>query len=129
MRYTDHHVHTEFSGDCEAPLHEMVQSALNKGQEVVMLTDHIDYDFPDLKAHFEVDFDSYNRAILKSYFDKGGRVITVGSDAHLPKDVQSDFTEAFKLLSRIGFTEVSCFKARNMSMMHIDTILKAEIWE
>lgn len=270
MRYTDHHVHTNFSGDCKIPMEKMIQSAIHKGQSSIILTDHVDYDFPDASLTFEIDFQLYNeklnemrhlypkieirkgveigyqphlknrieklvavekfdfiinslhacdgldymngdffrgkskdesynryfesllecvetfdtydvighldfiiryapykerllaysqykqiidkilsvliykdkgievntsgkryglklfhpqRAILKRYHELGGRLITVGSDAHMDKDIQADFLEAFMMLQAIGFKEVVEFKSRNAYMIEIKKIV------
>lgn len=50
--------------------------------------------------------------ILKWYREMGGRVITVGSDAHCRQDVAADFAEAERILGMAGFTEISCFRQR-----------------
>ena len=44
--------------------------------------------------------------ILKRYWDLGGRLITIGSDAHCVEDVGAGIRETAKALAGIGFTDV-----------------------
>ena len=50
--------------------------------------------------------------VLKRYFELGGRLITLGSDAHFAEHVGSKFKEVSKILKYIGFTEAVYFKGR-----------------
>lgn len=47
--------------------------------------------------------------ILKHYYDYGGRIITIGSDAHTAENVGSDFDTARAILRRCGFTQYHIF--------------------
>ncbi|HHW67183.1 MAG: histidinol-phosphatase family [Epulopiscium sp.] len=51
-------------------------------------------------------------AILKRYKELGGKIITIGSDAHSSKDLASHFDEAYKLIKAAGFSEITLFKNR-----------------
>jgi histidinol phosphate phosphatase HisJ family len=42
-------------------------------------------------------------SILKRYRELGGEIITIGSDAHAPKDIGSNFSEVCELLKHIGY--------------------------
>lgn len=53
-----------------------------------------------------------NAEILKRYHDMGGRIITLGSDAHKKENIAFAFTEAIKMLKDIGFTHGSYFVKR-----------------
>lgn len=50
--------------------------------------------------------------ILRTYYDLGGRMITIGSDAHHPIDIAGRYKELEKALFQIGFTEYVVFKNR-----------------
>ncbi len=52
------------------------------------------------------------KAILKKYHDFGGRLVTIGSDAHAPEAVAFGFDRAEKLLRECGFTEYATFEKR-----------------
>ncbi len=54
-----------------------------------------------------------SRDILQLYYDMGGEIITVGSDAHRPDRVGDRIGEAYQLLQEIGFNYVSTFENRN----------------
>lgn len=55
MIQSDFHLHTCFSGDSEAPVEQMIQSAISRGLTTICFTDHQDYNL-DL---FELDVKSY----------------------------------------------------------------------
>lgn len=48
MIRSDNHVHTVFSSDSEEPLEQMLTQAVEIGLSSICITDHMDYDFPDL---------------------------------------------------------------------------------
>ena len=73
----DFHMHTEFSGDSEAPVRAMLDAALERGMEAVCITDHIDEDYPEDSENgtnpFLFDLDQYFqvlREIKKEYADR-----------------------------------------------------------
>lgn len=51
-------------------------------------------------------------AFLKRYRKLGGEIITVGSDAHTPPDMASDFAKASELLKDCGFLRYCTFEKR-----------------
>ncbi|MBQ7954337.1 MAG: histidinol-phosphatase HisJ family protein [Lachnospiraceae bacterium] len=50
--------------------------------------------------------------VLKRYRQLGGEIITVGSDAHTPEDVASDFKLAADFLTECGFKYYTIFQHR-----------------
>ena len=58
-------------------------------------------------------------AQAKLYKDCGGEIITVGSDAHFPKDIGSDIKDAYAALRDIGFKYVAVFKSRKPEFIKI----------
>ena len=50
--------------------------------------------------------------VLKAYREKGGEIITVGSDAHRPQDMGSDFALAAEVLKECGFSYYCTFEKR-----------------
>ncbi|MBO4678507.1 MAG: histidinol-phosphatase HisJ family protein [Lachnospiraceae bacterium] len=50
--------------------------------------------------------------IVKAYKEKGGEIITVGSDAHKPENIAGAFDVAEKILADCGFKYYSVFKDR-----------------
>ena len=51
-----------------------------------------------------------SRYFLKLYYDMGGRIITLGSDAHEPKRIADHFEEVKEILKEIGFNEIYTFE-------------------
>ena len=60
----DTHMHTHHSGDSEAAVQDMIESAIRKGLDGICFTDHFDYDYPDEPDLFLLDFDSYYQEIM-----------------------------------------------------------------
>lgn len=53
-----------------------------------------------------------SKEILSHYFQLGGRIITLGSDAHLPNHITDNFEMSRSLLKEIGFKEFTTFVQR-----------------
>ncbi len=69
MLPADFHLHTHHSGDSEAPMDAVIESAIEKGLPAICLTEHMDFDYPgspDLAPGiFEVDTDAYRNEFLR----------------------------------------------------------------
>ena len=50
--------------------------------------------------------------IIKRYRELGGRLITLGSDAHKPENIGNGFSETAGVLKRLGFEEAYYYKKR-----------------
>lgn len=50
--------------------------------------------------------------LLKTYYSLGGRLITIGSDAHRPEHMCCGFDYAFDMLRKIGFEHYYYYKKR-----------------
>ena len=50
--------------------------------------------------------------LLERYYAMGGRLITLGSDAHTPQNAAVRFTDAVAILCNIGFKELYYFEKR-----------------
>ncbi|WP_343209972.1 histidinol-phosphatase HisJ family protein [Anaerolentibacter hominis] len=59
-------------------------------------------------------------AIIKKYFELGGKGITIGSDGHKPEHFAYAFPELENLLSSLGITEYYSFKHRKGIIMRLD---------
>ncbi|MBO5478148.1 MAG: histidinol-phosphatase HisJ family protein [Clostridia bacterium] len=53
-----------------------------------------------------------NIEILTRYYQLGGRIITIGSDAHKVEDVCSNFEQASSILKKIGYENYAIFENR-----------------
>ena len=47
--------------------------------------------------------------ILKKYFELGGKIITIGSDAHVKEDVFKDLDRAYEILNELGINYITTF--------------------
>lgn len=57
-------------------------------------------------------FPNPHAAVIRRYLEKGGRMITVGSDAHAAKDLGADFSVLKALLLSCGVRETVSFRKR-----------------
>ncbi|MCI5640241.1 MAG: histidinol-phosphatase HisJ family protein [Lachnospiraceae bacterium] len=57
MIRSDNHVHTSFSSDSEEPLEQMLAQAVENQFSSICITDHMDYDFPDMGNGMQFLFD------------------------------------------------------------------------
>ena len=65
-----------------------------------------------------------NCDILKRYKDLGGKIITLGSDAHKTQDLCSHFNEILDVLEQIGYTEMAVYHHRIPDFIKIDDLKK-----
>lgn len=70
----DFHVHTDFSGDSDTPMEDMVKRAIREGLTKICFTDHMDYNYPEqYSVNFMLDVKSYLDRIeemTESYKDR-----------------------------------------------------------
>ena len=63
-----------------------------------------------------------NIGIVKRYKELGGKIITVGSDAHKESDLGSSFDVATSMLEEAGFDEVTVFHGRNPEFIKLKSL-------
>lgn len=63
-RLWDTHMHSQFSGDSEAPQEDMISSAIEKGLAGICFTDHLDIDYPEEPNIFLLDLPNYTSSVL-----------------------------------------------------------------
>ena len=68
----------------------------------------------DTQELFMPDF-----SIAKRFYQMGGRIVTVGSDAHYPAQVGGHFKEAIRMLREAGFTAICTFDKRKPTFVNI----------
>ena len=56
MIIADYHVHSNFSGDSQTPMEQMIERAIQLGLKKLCFTDHMDYDYPH-KGGISFEFD------------------------------------------------------------------------
>lgn len=57
--------------------------------------------------------------IIQRYYQLGGRIVTLGSDAHRARDLASDFDVAMDLLTAIGFRHFAFYRQRQPVMLKL----------
>jgi len=95
----DVHMHSQFSGDSDAPQEDMILTAIDAGLGGICFTDHLDMDYPDEPALFLLDLPNYTSSVLalqKKYHDKFPVLlgIELGLQPHLGnlhKDILSQY--------------------------------------
>lgn len=59
----DYHLHSNFSGDCQVPMKDMIEGAIQNGVNRLCFTEHHDLDFPHPTLNFELDIPRYLETI------------------------------------------------------------------
>ena len=65
-----------------------------------------------------------NRDIIKRYKELGGKIITMGSDAHKVDDLAKDFDIAYDLLESVGIKEIAIYHNRKPEFIGIKELKK-----
>ena len=95
----DYHMHTNYSGDSQATMESMIESAIAKGLSHICFTDHLDLDYPygkdDTPGMFELRTDSYiySAAVLKEKYE-GKLHINIGVELGLQPHITKENTLA-----------------------------------
>ena len=97
----DYHLHCEFSDDSTELMETQIEQGIKDDKGIEINTSSWKYGLSDTQP---------SRAILKLYRDLGGRIITVGSDAHKKEFLGDHFDDAYAILKdEIGFSEIATF--------------------
>ena len=64
-------------------------------------------------------FSMPNEELIKLYYECGGRLITVGSDAHSAENVGGCIAEAYGMLKRIGFKNITVIKNGEKALQNL----------
>lgn len=111
----DYHLHTHHSGDSEAPMDKVIESAINLGLPAMCITEHMDMDFPVAPGEkpdiFEVDTDAYHAEYLEmkeKYKDKIDICfgIELGLQPHIVQQ-NKEFIEKYPFDFVIGSNHIS----------------------
>ncbi len=60
-----------------------------------------------------------SKKIINQYYDMGGRLITLGSDAHIAENASINFDKAIKAVKEIGFENICYFQNRKLNKINI----------
>jgi len=100
MFIADYHMHTDFSSDSSTSMEDMVKQAIKLGLKEIALTDHVDYDYPDEKFPFIIDYNKYQKVFseLQQKYQNNISLILgveVGLQPHLVDKIR-DFCNSVK---------------------------------
>ena len=70
-------------------------------------------------AKFSNGFYMVDKELLELYKELGGKLVTMGSDAHAPQNVGADFENAVQTIKSAGFNEYCYFNNRNPVVVKI----------
>lgn len=84
----------------KAIITKILKQVIQDGKGIEVNSSSFHYKIPDLMPE---------RAILKLYYELGGKIITVGSDAHETKYLGDEIPYIYEELKKIGFTHVCTF--------------------
>lgn len=96
-------------------LDEILINLIKKGKGIEINTSGIRYGLES--PHPNID-------IIKRYKLLGGKIITVGSDAHKIDDLGKDFDIAYDILEQVGFDEIAVFHNRKPDFVKIKQLRK-----
>jgi len=108
--YSDFHVHTEFSGDSDAPVRKAIETAIALSMKHLCITDHHDYDMPAGGLDFTLDTDLYFNTLsaLKEEYSSQIELsigVELGLQPHL-KEYLNVYTSRYPFDFIIGSTHV-----------------------
>lgn len=61
-----------------------------------------------------------HKSIIQRYHELGGKLITIGADAHKPEDIAADFDKLPALLADCGFREFAVYKNRKPELYPLE---------
>lgn len=93
----DYHMHSHNSGDSEAPMKDMIESAIDKGLSEICFTEHMDLDFPVTKevpeGLFTLDIPAYKKELFSYKKEYEGKItIKYGIELGLQTQIVSENT-------------------------------------
>jgi len=82
----------------------ILQNIINTNHGIEINTSGFRYGLGQTHPHFD---------IIKRYKELGGEILTLGSDAHLTRDITSHFDIVIEYLQSINFRYIATYKDRN----------------
>ncbi len=88
-----------FSADIE----KILLTLIKRGKALEINTSDVNHQLCDFMPY---------ESIVKKYYGLGGRLVTIGTDAHKAQNIAAGFNEAKAMLKNIGFEEYHYYKNR-----------------
>lgn len=103
-------MHTGFSSDSDAAVQDMAKAAMEKGLDIICITDHQDWDYPEDDKMFRIDMENYIPAVQELAGKYRGRLdirlgVEIGLQPHLGAYYR-EFTETYPFDFVIGSVHV-----------------------
>ncbi len=93
------------------PYRDIVDSIL---QKIVKMDKALEINSAALRKGMK--YPNPHRDIIMRYHELGGKLITIGADAHKPEDIAADFDRLPELLAECGFREFAVYKKRKPTL-------------
>lgn len=106
----DTHMHSQYSGDSDAPQDSMIQAAIRKNLGGICFTDHLDIDYPDDPDLFLLDLPNYTSSVAALQSQYEGRLpihlgVELGLQPHLA-ELHTDIIDQYPFDFVIGSSHV-----------------------
>jgi len=92
LKYTDHHVHTNYSPDSMASIRDYILRARELKLDYLLFTDHIDFGGTEVDFHDHIDYDEYFKS-MKKYEEDFNIPIRVGVEIGYEKNHKNEINE------------------------------------
>lgn len=130
----DYHLHSHYSGDCQVPMDQVIEAAIDLKIERLCFTEHHDLDYyPHSSIDFTLDIESYLKGFAQNKAKYGDRIqllcgIELGMQPHLHgilDDLVQQYAFDFVLASnhlanRIDVYEKIYFETRSQYKGYLD---------
>lgn len=111
VRYGGYNIKTIDYKDFAEILDAILLELIKKDKGIEINTSGLRYGLP--YPHPNID-------IIKRYKDLGGKIITIGSDAHKADDLAKDFVLVYDMLHSLNISKIAIFHHRIPSFINID---------
>ncbi len=94
----DYHVHSNFSGDSQAPMEQVIERAIQLGLKKLCFTDHMDYDYPlygDTRFVFDPEEYIFKLDQMREQYGKQLQILT-GIELGLQPQVTEYYDDLMK---------------------------------
>ncbi len=94
MFFADYHTHSNFSSDSDTPMEKNIEKAISLGLKEIAITDHIDFDYPDINYPFMFDYKEYAQKInsLRQKYENKIKIILgveIGMQPHVYDEIKN----------------------------------------
>ena len=98
MYYSDYHLHTEFSGDSNQNIEQLIEWAVSLGLKEIAITDHFEYDIEGMTDEFVLKLPQYVEKVLELQSRYKSKIdiklgVEIGSQLHLKDYFESELKD------------------------------------